>query len=74
MRYDSFLGVQKGFEEDFVKNSVKILQKVVKMKLRVDFNRPEKIFYTVPGHNQGIRVLARDHIYPLNQSAWLYDT
>ena len=57
-----------------MKNLVKILQKVIKMKRRVDFNRPEKIFYTVPGHNQGIRVLARDHIYPLKQSVSSYDT
>ena len=71
MSYGAFLGVQEGsegFEEDFVQNLVKVVQKVIKMKRRVDFNRPEKIFYGVPGHNQSIRVLARDHIYPLNQS------
>ena len=42
--YGAFLHVQKGFPEDFMKNSVKMLKKLIKMKRRVDLSRPEKFF------------------------------
>ena len=37
--YGAFLDVQKGFEEEFGKNSVKVLQKGVEMKRRAELNR-----------------------------------
>ena len=56
-----------------MKNSIKIHRKLTKMKRQVDLSCPEKIFEVVPGHNQGIQTLARDHIYPSKQSVGSYD-
>ena len=74
--YGVLLGVQKGsegFGRGIWQNSIKVLQKEIEMKRRADLNRSETLFLSVPGHNQGIRVLARDHIYPLKQSVSSYD-
>ena len=53
-RFYVFRRVQKGFQEDFMNNSVKMLKKAIWMKIQVDLSRPEKVFYTVPDDNQGM--------------------